>query len=131
MSREGNVLEPGDQFNRDVRVSLPGRPWTDSDTHVHTECIQKALKTLLAKASQLSSHQVGDIRWSNPKSSKRWVVVRPAGGVTGTLLARAGGDHQAAPVGKQFAGRVGFFLRVDDFESAYRRMVAAGVAFAS
>jgi catechol 2,3-dioxygenase-like lactoylglutathione lyase family enzyme len=68
---------------------------------------------------------------TNDGRPKRWVVVRPAGGVTGILLARADGDHQAAIVGKQFAGRVGFFLRVDDFESAYRRMVAAGVAFAS
>ena len=68
---------------------------------------------------------------TNDGRPKRWVVVRPAGGVTGILLARADGDRQAAIVGKQFAGRVGFFLRVDDFESAYRRMVAAGVAFAS
>jgi predicted enzyme related to lactoylglutathione lyase len=68
---------------------------------------------------------------TNDGRPKRWVVVRPAGGVTGILLARADGDRQAAIVGKQFAGRVGFFLRVDDFESAYRRMVAAGVAFVS
>lgn len=32
-------------------------------------------------------------------------------------------------VGKQFAGRVGFFLQVDDFDSAFERMVAAGVEF--
>jgi predicted enzyme related to lactoylglutathione lyase len=32
-------------------------------------------------------------------------------------------------VGKQFAGRVGFFLQVDDFDSALERMVAAGVEF--
>ncbi len=34
-------------------------------------------------------------------------------------------------VGKQFGGRVGFFLRVDDFGVAYQRMVAAGVSFVS
>ena len=68
---------------------------------------------------------------TNDGRPKRWVVVRPVGGVTGILLARADGDHQAGIVGKQFAGRVGFFLRVDDFEAAYRRMVAAGVAFVS
>ena len=34
---------------------------------------------------------------------------------TGLLLARADGEHQAAAVGNQVAGRVGFFLRVDDF----------------
>jgi len=67
----------------------------------------------------------------NDGRPKRWVVVRPVGGVTGILLARADGDHQAGIVGKQFAGRVGFFLRVDDFGAAYRRMVAAGVAFVS
>jgi catechol 2,3-dioxygenase-like lactoylglutathione lyase family enzyme len=62
---------------------------------------------------------------------KRWVVVRPPGGVTGILLARADGDHQAGIVGRQFAGRVGFFLRVDDFRAAYERMVAARVEFVS
>ena len=34
-------------------------------------------------------------------------------------------------VGQQFAGRVGMFLRVDDFDTAYQRMVAAGVRFLS
>jgi catechol 2,3-dioxygenase-like lactoylglutathione lyase family enzyme len=60
---------------------------------------------------------------------KRWVVVRPPGAQTGILLARADGDDQAAVVGRQVAGRVGFFLRVDDFPAAHRRMVAAGVEF--
>jgi catechol 2,3-dioxygenase-like lactoylglutathione lyase family enzyme len=68
---------------------------------------------------------------TNDGRPKRWVVVRPVGGVTGILLARADNDHQAEVVGKQFAGRVGFFLRVDDFEGVYERMVAAGVAFIS
>jgi catechol 2,3-dioxygenase-like lactoylglutathione lyase family enzyme len=62
---------------------------------------------------------------------KRWVVVRPAGGLTGILLARADGDRQAAVVGEQFAGRVGFFLRVEDFNAAYERMVARAVVFVS
>jgi catechol 2,3-dioxygenase-like lactoylglutathione lyase family enzyme len=66
---------------------------------------------------------------TNDGRPKRWVVVRPVGGVTGILLARADGDHQAAVVGRQFAGRVGFFLRVDDFDSAYARMVERGVKF--
>src|SRR5688572_11471002 len=66
---------------------------------------------------------------TNDGRPKRWVVVRPAGGKTGILLARADGDHQQAVVGHQFAGRVGLFLRVDDFDAAYARMVDAGVAF--
>ena len=68
---------------------------------------------------------------TNDGRPKRWVVVRSVGGVTGILLARADGDHQAGIIGKQFAGRVGLFLRVDDFDAAYKRMVAAGVAFVS
>jgi catechol 2,3-dioxygenase-like lactoylglutathione lyase family enzyme len=61
--------------------------------------------------------------------SKRWVVVRPPGAQTGMLLARADGERQRAAIGSQAAGRVGFFLRVDDFDAAYQRMVAAGVTF--
>ena len=60
---------------------------------------------------------------------KRWVVVRPPGAETGLLLARADGDRQSEVVGNQHAGRVGFFLRVDDFTACYERMVAAGVEF--
>src|SRR5919108_3033098 len=66
---------------------------------------------------------------TNDGRSKRWVVVRPPGGVTGLLLARADGEFQTATVGRQFAGRVGLFLRVDDFEATYGRMRAAGVQF--
>ena len=60
---------------------------------------------------------------------KRWVVVRPPGGETALLLAQADGDRQTRAVGDQFAGRVGLFLRVDDFDAQYRRMRAAGVEF--
>ncbi|MBP7776326.1 MAG: VOC family protein [Acidobacteria bacterium] len=66
---------------------------------------------------------------TNDKRPKRWVVVRPKGGETGLLLARADGAHQEAAVGQQFAGRVGLFLRVDDFDAAYRRMADSGVTF--
>jgi catechol 2,3-dioxygenase-like lactoylglutathione lyase family enzyme len=66
---------------------------------------------------------------TNDGRPKRWVVVRPPGGATGILLARADGDHQVAAAGNQFAGRVGMFLRVDDFDSTHARMVAAGVTF--
>jgi catechol 2,3-dioxygenase-like lactoylglutathione lyase family enzyme len=60
---------------------------------------------------------------------KRWVVVRPAGAETGILLARADGPDQQAVVGRQVAGRVGFFLRVDDFAASHARLTARGVRF--
>jgi len=34
-------------------------------------------------------------------------------------------------IGRQFAGRVGFFLRVKDFDVTYNRMMNAGVRFVS
>ncbi|MEH1130723.1 VOC family protein [Micromonospora sp. CPCC 206061] len=66
---------------------------------------------------------------TNDGRPKRWVVVRPPGAQTGILLARADGEHQRAAVGNQVAGRVGFFLRVDDFDAAYLRLAQAGVTF--
>ena len=66
---------------------------------------------------------------TNDGRAKRWVVVRPPLAQTGLLLAQADGDDQAAVVGEQFAGRVGLFLRVDDFEVARRRMLDYGVQF--
>ena len=64
---------------------------------------------------------------TNDGRPKRWVVVRPPGAATGILLARADGEQQARAVGDQFAGRVGLFLRVDDFDAAYGRLLTAGV----
>ena len=55
----------------------------------------------------------------------------PPGAATGLLLARADGEDQAAVAGKQAAGRVGFFLQVEDFGAAFARMTAAGVRFLS
>jgi catechol 2,3-dioxygenase-like lactoylglutathione lyase family enzyme len=63
---------------------------------------------------------------TNEVRPKRWVVVRPPGAATGLLLARADGAQQNAVVGNQVAGRVGFFLRVDDFAAAHRRMADGG-----
>ena len=68
---------------------------------------------------------------TNDGRPKRWVVVRPAGGATGILLARADGHWQAAATGQQCAGRVSFFLRVDDFTASYERLSAKGVVFVS
>ncbi|MFG3349397.1 VOC family protein [Streptomyces sp. NPDC048018] len=60
----------------------------------------------------------------------RWVVVRPRGGQgTGLLLAKAKGEAQAAAVGAQTGGRVGFFLYTDDFARDHAHMTAEGVRF--
>jgi catechol 2,3-dioxygenase-like lactoylglutathione lyase family enzyme len=78
---------------------------------------------------------------ANDGRQKRWVVVRPgaAGGPgapgshgesrTCLLLAQADGPRQKEAVGQQMAGRVGFFLRVANFDASYQRMVEAGVSF--
>ncbi len=68
---------------------------------------------------------------TNVGRAKRWVVVRPPGAVTGLLLARADGAEQQAAVGRQTPGRVGFFLRVDDFDATLSRLEAAGAAIVS
>ncbi|MGO9853971.1 MAG: VOC family protein [Acidimicrobiales bacterium] len=68
---------------------------------------------------------------TNGGRPKRWVVVRPPHAETGFVLARADGEAQRALVGRQVADRVGFFLRVDDFESAHSQLLSKGVRFVS
>ena len=60
---------------------------------------------------------------------KRWVRVTPPGAQTGFILARADDDQQKAAIGKQGAGRVWLFLKVDDFMAEFDRLTAAGVIF--
>ncbi|MFM2354458.1 MAG: hypothetical protein RLZZ528_194 [Pseudomonadota bacterium] len=61
---------------------------------------------------------------------KRWVLVAPAQDAeTRILLARADGPAQAAAVGNQTGGRVGFFLHTEDFARDHAAMTAAGVVF--
>jgi catechol 2,3-dioxygenase-like lactoylglutathione lyase family enzyme len=57
---------------------------------------------------------------------KRWVVVRPEDGGAGLVIARADGDEQTAAIGRQFAGRVGLFLRVEDFDGTLARVLRSG-----
>ena len=65
-----------------------------------------------------------------PAQNKRWVVVSPQGsGTTTVVLARATNDAQRKAIGNQTGGRVGFFLRTDDFWRDYRAMSAKGVQF--
>ena len=68
---------------------------------------------------------------TNDGRTKRWVVVKPPGAETGLLLAAADGEQQLEAVGRQYAGRVGLFLRVDDFEEARQRMLDHEVEFVS
>jgi hypothetical protein len=68
---------------------------------------------------------------TNDGRPKRWVVIRPSGAQTGVLLARPDGEEQQRVVGSQLAGRVGFFFRVGDFDSAYERKESPGVKFLS
>lgn len=66
---------------------------------------------------------------TNDGRPKRWVVVRPPGATTALLLAQADGDRQSRAVGDQFAGRVGLFLRVENFDDMYAHMLDMGVQF--
>src|SRR5215204_1682081 len=61
---------------------------------------------------------------------KRWVTVRPPGGGTALVLARAATPEQAARVGDQTGGRVFLFLRTDDFRRDHAAFRARGVHFA-
>ncbi|WP_105432151.1 VOC family protein [Neorhizobium sp. T6_25] len=61
---------------------------------------------------------------------KRWVVVKPKGGEgAALLLAKAATDTQKAAIGNQTGGRVGFFLKTDDFVRDHAAMTAKGVRF--
>jgi catechol 2,3-dioxygenase-like lactoylglutathione lyase family enzyme len=84
----------------------------DEAIHFFTHCLRFAL----VEDTTLSPH-------------KRWVVVRPPGGVTALLLAKAASPEQAARVGDQTGGRVFLFLQTDDFWRDYHEMTARGVRF--
>ncbi|WP_170363274.1 VOC family protein [Ruegeria arenilitoris] len=61
---------------------------------------------------------------------KRWVLVTPPGSDgAALLLAKADGDSQRSAIGNQTGGRVGFFLRTDDFARDHADMLANGVRF--
>jgi catechol 2,3-dioxygenase-like lactoylglutathione lyase family enzyme len=65
---------------------------------------------------------------SDMGGGKRWVVVSGKEGGH-LLLSRAATPEQAAAIGKQAGGRVGFFVHTDDFAGAHARLVEAGVNF--
>lgn len=60
---------------------------------------------------------------------KRWVVVRPPGAITGCCWRRPKASVKNMPWATNFVGRVGLFLRVEEFQASYDRMRDAGVGF--
>lgn len=67
---------------------------------------------------------------TNDGEAKRWVVYARLAPSLDFCSPRPTG-RRASVVGRQVAGRVGFFLRVGDFDTAHTQMVAAGVEFIS
>ena len=66
--------------------------------------------------------------WMN--ESKRWVVVKPKGdGTCSLLLAKASGPEQENAVGNQTGGRVFLFLHTDNLWRDYKNMIANEVKF--
>ncbi|MEP3197713.1 MAG: VOC family protein [Lentilitoribacter sp.] len=64
--------------------------------------------------------------------TKRWVLVAPKPidpHSSSILLAKADTDAQIANIGQQTGGRVGFFLRTDQFDHDYTAMREKGVSF--
>ena len=59
--------------------------------------------------------------------TKRWVIVRPVGGESGLLLAKASKQEQQDVIGNQGGGRVWLFLKVDDFHKSWNQIVNNGV----
>lgn len=65
-----------------------------------------------------------------PERDKRWVVVKPQGdGTASVLLARASDAEQERFIGNQTGGRVFLFLQTDDFERDYALYKNRGVEF--
>ena len=61
---------------------------------------------------------------------KRWVLVTPPSSEgAALLLAKADGAEQRSAIGNQTGGRVGFFLKTDDFARDHTDMLAKGVRF--
>jgi catechol 2,3-dioxygenase-like lactoylglutathione lyase family enzyme len=64
------------------------------------------------------------------EQDKRWVVVRPPGSNSASiLLARASSPEQEPFVGRQTGGRVFLFLETDDFWRDFKEMGEAGIKF--
>ncbi len=63
-------------------------------------------------------------------STKRWVIVKPSGdGTCSVLLAKAVGEEQESRIGNQSGGRVFLFLHTDDFQRDYQLLMSKNVEF--
>lgn len=60
---------------------------------------------------------------SKLNDTKRWVIVKPRGsGTCSLLLAKGSGDEQKSRIGNQAGGRVFLFLHTDNFERDYQNL---------
>jgi catechol 2,3-dioxygenase-like lactoylglutathione lyase family enzyme len=59
--------------------------------------------------------------------AKRWVLVRPKGGVCSLLLAKAADENQSRFVGNQSGGRVFLFLHTTEFDKDYQNLLANNI----
>jgi catechol 2,3-dioxygenase-like lactoylglutathione lyase family enzyme len=64
-----------------------------------------------------------------PLQGKRWVRVKPPGGDTCLLLARAKNAGEESRIGNQTGGRVFMFLGTTNFRADYERLKKNGVRF--
>lgn len=64
---------------------------------------------------------------SNDGTPKRWVVVRPRNSETGLLLTIPRNADQIRACGAQTSDRSGFFLRVENFDESYAKLVRNNV----
>ena len=60
---------------------------------------------------------------------KRWIVLKPGESGAQIILAKASGEVQKTAIGNQFGGRVGLFLKTDDFDATYQKLAAGNVKF--
>jgi len=64
------------------------------------------------------------------EGGKRWLrMAATEDAQTGLLIAKASSPEQISAIGKQFGGRVGFFLNTDSFDQMYAGMFEKGVKF--
>ena len=84
-------------------------------------------EAILFYTTQLGFQLIEDIPLDD---GKRWVVVKPPGhGTASLLLAKAANSAQIKSIGNQTGGRVFLFLHTDDFWRDYHRMIESGVIF--